>query len=199
MRLKEKLAQLDIILGSGSPRRKQLLQEMGINFRVHTTDTDETFDENLNPEEIVKYLAKKKAESFIQQDFNENTLIITADTIVDLKGEIIPKPNDLEEAKSFIRKLSGNKHTVLTGVCLKTLKDNHIFCSKTDVYFKNLSDSEIEDYVNNMQPLDKAGAYGVQEWIGYIGIERIDGSFYNVVGLPTAKLWQELKVFLKAE
>lgn len=199
MKLKEKLAQLDIILGSGSPRRKQLLQEMGVNFRVHTTDADESYEQDLNSEQIVKYLAQKKSETFSLSEFKDNTLLITADTIVDLNGEVIPKPRDLQEAQAFIKKLSGKKHSVLTGVCLKTKLDNYVFSSKTDVYFRNLTDSEIEDYVNEMQPLDKAGAYGVQEWIGYIGIEKIEGSFYNVVGLPTAKLWKELKIFLDAD
>lgn len=196
---KEKLNKIEFILGSESPRRKQLLTEMGLSFKVISSNTDETHCSNLNSKEIVEHLAVKKANSFDKKLMNENTILITADTLVDLDGQIISKPKDLAQAIEFLSKLSGKMHTVLTGVCLTSKHKQVCFTDKTQVYFSQLTEEEVTDYVNKMQPLDKAGAYAVQEWIGYIGIERIEGSFHNVVGLPTAKLWQELKCFVDSE
>ncbi len=187
------------ILASQSPRRQFLLRETGLEFDVIVKPTEESFPSNLKAEEIALYVSKQKILEF---DFNElpaNALVITADTIVWLDNESIGKPNDLVEAKQMLRKLSGKKHVVSTGVCFKTSKKFHIFYVNTDVYFRELEDYEIEYYVSNYKPLDKAGAYGVQEWIGYVGVEKIEGSYYNVMGLPVQRVYVELKEFLKSQ
>jgi septum formation protein len=196
MTLPEKLKDYRIILASASPRRHSLLKGLGFDYEVVVRETKETYPANLIKEEIPVYLASLKADAFDPDEFGPNTLIITADTIVWLNDHIIGKPEDSEHAINLLKQLSGNTHEVFTGVCLKTNKRTHCFYSCSKVTFRHLSDDEIIWYVDKYQPFDKAGAYGAQEWIGFIGIEHIEGSFYNVMGLPTQKLYVELDKLL---
>jgi septum formation protein len=170
------LKNFDIILASKSPRRQYLLKELGIDFEIRTKDTDENFPDTLIAQEIPLYLCEKKANAF-EQELKDNDLLITADTVVWIKKQVLNKPQNYEDAVRMLRLLSGNKHQVFTGVCLKSTKKIKSFFAVTDVYFKNLSTLEIEHYIKNYNPYDKAGAYGAQEFIGYIAIEKIEGSF----------------------
>jgi septum formation protein len=197
MMLSELLTSYRVILASASPRRHFLLSEMGIQFEIVVTDVSEEFDEQMPPPEVAMFLSKKKADFFLQKKISNNDIIITVDTLVSLNGEIISKPETLSEAVLFLNKLSGNMHYVYSGVTLMTKEKSHTFLSETKVYFRTLSNIEIEYYVSLFKPLDKAGGYGIQEWIGYVGIERIEGSFFNVMGLPTTALYKELSAFLK--
>lgn len=183
-----------IILGSQSPRRRNLLKELGLKFEVRAKDTDEDFDPEMPSEGVAPYLAAIKANAFIDE-LQEGDLLITADTTVILKGKIINKPQDRLDSIAMLGELSNKMHSVVTGVCLKTIHKTKVFSCKTDVYFKELERAEIEYYVDKFEPYDKAGSYGIQEWLGYIGIEKIDGCFFNVMGLPLQKLYQELKAF----
>lgn len=183
--------QHNIILGSGSPRRKELLASLGFTFTVKTKPTDESYPNSLAPQGVPIYLAKKKAVALVADLANGETLI-TADTIVVLEGKILGKPSSLEEAKYMLQQLSGKKHEVISGVYIKSATNEEEITVSTDVYFKQLSQEEIDYYVHTYSPLDKAGAYGIQEWIGQIGVEKIHGSYYNVVGLPTEELWKTL-------
>ncbi|UIR55181.1 Maf family nucleotide pyrophosphatase [Sphingobacterium sp. SRCM116780] len=186
------LAHKQIILGSQSPRRSQLLSELGIKFDVIVRETDEIVDASLKPIDVVRTIAEKKAEAFLS-DF-QNALIITADTIVvTSEQEILGKPKSTDEAFQVLKNLSGNKHEVITAVCLLNNQRLTTFAETTEVEFYTLSDDEINFYIEKCQPMDKAGSYGIQEWIGRIGIKRIIGEYTNVVGLPTARLYQELK------
>jgi septum formation protein len=197
--LYETLRKFDIVLGSGSPRRKYLLEEMGLSFRVMVNNSmEENWPEGLSKEEIPVYLAKLKG-GHIMGAIPEKTLLITADTIVWMKGSVINKPTDREDAINMLGALSGNMHEVLTGVCLRTAGREHSFCASSLVWFANLSDEEINYYVDRYQPFDKAGAYGIQDWIGYIGVEKIEGSYFNVMGLPLQRMYHELKGFLGEE
>lgn len=193
--LKEKLKKYDVILASGSPRRIQLLEEMGIQFRAIPSDAEETYPDGLTPVEIVEHLSSIKAEalSHIQ---NEKTLIIGADTLVTINNEILGKPADKYEAIEILQKLSGKPHQVLSGVTLLTLSKQHTFSVSTEVWFKELSIGEINYYIDTYKPFDKAGAYGIQEWIGHVAIEKIKGSYYNVMGLPTHRLYEALLSFV---
>jgi septum formation protein len=186
-----------IILASKSPRRKQLLEGLNLPFDVIVSEVDEVFPENMDIEDIPVYLAKLKAEPFInaQKDGEDPLLVITADTIVWIDGEVLGKPLDHDHAYEMLEKLSGRKHIVVTGVCLTSAEKQVTFTSVTEVHFKELSDDEIEYYLDQYHPYDKAGAYGVQEWIGYIAIDRIEGSYFNVMGLPVGRLYEELKRF----
>jgi len=185
-----------VILGSQSPRRQHLLKELGIKFITKVkAGIDESYPDNLNYEEIPVYLAKHKAQ-YYENMLDLRTILITADTIVWLNNRVINKPQDHDDAIKILKDLSGKKHEVLTGICLKNSVKEETFCSKTDVYFRNLSDIEIKHYVDKYRPYDKAGAYGIQEWIGYIGIQRIDGSYFNVMGLPVQELYQKLSHFI---
>ena len=186
-----------IILASQSPRRQFLLHETGLKFDVIVKPTEENYPKELKAEEIALYVSRQKAMEFNFNELPANSLIITADTIVWLDNESIGKPSDENEAKQMLRKLSGKKHVVSTGVCFRTREMFHSFYVNTDVFFRNLEDHEIEYYVHNYKPLDKAGAYGVQEWIGYVGVEKIEGSYYNVMGLPVQRVYVELKKFLE--
>ncbi len=189
----EHLKKYDIVLGSASPRRKELLESLdNIPFRIEVSNTDETIPCNIATKDAAKYLAKKKADAYT---IKHNTLLITADTIVIRKNKIYGKPKDRQEAKEMLLELSGKKHEVITGVCIKSKNKEKVFHSKTEVKFNSLSQSEIEYYINHYQPFDKAGAYGIQEWIGYIGIKKIKGSYYNVMGLPTNKIYKKLLKF----
>lgn len=187
------LSNYNIILGSQSPRRSQLLEGLGIKFSVKTLDIEEKFPDYLTGFEIAVYLAELKAGVF-EKEMKENDLVITADTIVWIDNSVLGKPVDYDDAFSIIKKLSGKKHEVITGVCIKTKIKTFSFYAITDVYFKLLTEDEIKYYLDNYKPYDKAGAYGVQEWIGYIAVERVDGCFYNVMGLPVQKLYEHLKL-----
>lgn len=184
----------NIILGSSSPRRNELLKSLGFDFIINPSHADENYPLNLKGHEIPVFLAEKKASSF-NGVLTETDLLITADTIVWCEGEIFNKPINFEEGKLMLQTLSGKMHKVFTAVCLKSANKQIIFYDATKVYFKKFTNEEIEYYLNKYKPYDKAGSYGVQEWIGYIGIEKIEGSFYNVMGLPVKKLHEELMKF----
>ncbi len=183
----------NIILASQSPRRQELLKELGLEFSILVKkNIDESYPKGLNSTEIALYLAEHKASYYIE-DLKQNDLLITADTIVCYNNKILNKPANYEEAKEMLKLLSGNKHQVITGVCLRTKQQSKTFAVSTDVYFNNISEQEIDFYINNYKPYDKAGAYGIQEWIGYIAVKKIEGSYFNVVGLPVQYLYEELK------
>ena len=185
----------NIILASNSPRRKELLKGLGIPFEVRLIQgIDESFPEELPPAEIPCYIAQKKANAY-HASIKANELIITADTIVVLDNRIIEKPADRSDAIRILHLLSGRTHEVITGVVMTTLAKQVVFAVHSMVDFAVLEDEEITHYVDTFQPYDKAGAYGIQEWIGYIGVQGIQGSFYNVMGLPIQRLYQELKKF----
>jgi len=183
-----------IILASQSQRRQHLLKELGLDFTIENKEIEEVYPPNLVREEIPLYLAKLKADAF-QNSLNPNQLLITADTIVWVNNGVLGKPADFNDAFAMLKTLSGNMHVVYTGVYLKTLQKEKGFWSGTEVFFRNLTDNEIQYYLEKYKPYDKAGAYGIQEWIGYVGIERINGSYFNVMGLPIQKLYDELKKF----
>jgi septum formation protein len=193
--LLEKLNNYKIILGSASTRRRQLLEEMGINFSTKITLEQEDFPKNLKGKEIAEFLARKKS-NFILKDLAGNYLLITADTIVIQNDKILDKPKDKEDAVKILQNLSGSKHKVISGVCIKSQSKEVTFSSVSEVSFNDLSEKEIIYYIDNFKPFDKAGSYGIQEWIGYIGIKKVNGSYNNVVGLPTAELYQKLKLFI---
>ena len=184
-----------IILASKSPRRKELLEKLGLEFEVKIIDgINEEYPGNLTHKQIAQFLAEHKA-GFYKEIIKENTVLITADTIVCTKNEILNKPKDFLEATEMLKKLSGKKHKVITGVCILSATKKKAFTCKTNVYFKKLSKKEIEYYIKNYMPYDKAGGYGIQEWIGYAGIKKIKGSFFNVVGLPVQRIYTELEKF----
>lgn len=183
-----------IILASKSPRRKELLSQLGLNFVVETIDTDESFPSTMPVSEVANYLAIKKADPF-KQRIGKNDLVITADTIVAIENEILGKPASPNEAVEMLQKLSGKTHVVYTGVCISGKHKSKSFTSATRVQFKVLTSSEIDYYITHYHPYDKAGAYGIQEWIGYIAVESIEGSYFNVMGLPVQHLYEELCVF----
>ena len=180
-----------IILASKSPRRQELLQLMGIDFKVVLRDVDETYPEGLIPTEIAVYIAEKKAKAFDEVIHDE--IVITADTIVCLDGKILGKPENEEHAFEILSDLSGKRHEVITAVCL--LKNHQLtsFYEISEVFFKTLSDEQIRHYISTYSPMDKAGAYGIQEWIGLVAVEKINGSYSNIVGLPTQRLYAELQ------
>lgn len=183
-----------LILASKSPRRQQLLKELGFNFELLTKDIDESFSENLKAHEIPLFLCRKKAEAF-KEELKDDTIVITADTIVWIDDQVLNKPENFDDAVRMLKILSGKMHEVYTGVCLKSKNKTKTFHAVTRVYFKSLTQEEIEYYINNFNPFDKAGAYGAQEWIGYIAIEKIEGSYFNVMGLPVRELYEELLKF----
>jgi len=184
------------ILASQSPRRQQLLKELIPEFEVIPVDVDEIFPPQLKGEEIAIYLSELKAKAFDKNLICNDCLVITADTIVWQNGKVLPKPVDFKDAERILKALSGNTHEVITGVSFRTKEKLKTFSAVTKVYFKSLSLEEIHYYIDHYKPYDKAGAYGIQEWIGYIGIEKIEGSYFNVVGLPVQKLYTELNAFL---
>lgn len=183
-----------LILGSGSPRRQELLKSLGFDFLIKPINADESFPATLSAEDIPLYLAEKKADAY-SEEIKENEILITADTIVWCEGKVLNKPTNFMEGKKMLETLSGKMHQVFTGVCLKGENKQTIFYDESKVYFKKLSNDEIEYYLTNYSPYDKAGGYGVQDWIGYIGIDKIEGSFYNVMGLPVKELYNELMKF----
>lgn len=186
------LDKYNVILASQSPRRRQLLQEIIPDFSSEVKDVEEIYPEGLSNEEIAIYLSELKSAAFTVDD-NSNDLIITADTIVCTENEVLGKPLDAEDSFKMLKKLNGNTHEVITGVSIKTTEHLISFADKTSVTFHNLTDEEIRYYINKCQPFDKAGSYGIQEWIGYVGIKKMDGEFYNVMGLPLHRLYKELK------
>jgi septum formation protein len=183
-----------IILASKSPRRQHLLKELGLHFEVRTKNTDESFPLHLKGAEIPEYLCKKKAEAF-RPELKPGELIITADTVVWIGNEVLNKPEDHADAVRMLKMLSGNMHQVFTGVCLMSSEKTKNFTAETKVYFKDLSDAEIEHYILHSKPFDKAGAYGAQDWIGLVGVKRIEGTYFNVMGLPMFELYAELMLF----
>jgi len=182
------------ILASKSPRRQELLHNLGLQFEVRIKETEENFPEDLNKEQIPVYLAQTKAAPFYEE-LNENDLLITADTIVWLEGKVLGKPENGTDAKQMLQSLSGREHQVISGVCLTSKNKQKSFYAVSNVQFKVLTDREIDFYVSQFSPFDKAGAYGIQEWIGAIGITHIEGSFYNVMGLPVQRLYEEIQKF----
>ena len=181
-----------LILASASPRRQQLMKDAGFTFEVRLKNVEEKYPQELHLENVPEYLSKVKASAF-REELKADEVLITADTVVCIHDRILGKPADRKEAISMLQELSGNRHLVVTGVSVTTRTEQLSFSSRTDVFFKHLSNEEIEFYVDTYKPFDIAGAYGIQEWIGYIGIERIEGSFYNVMGLPIQKLYETLR------
>ena len=189
--LKEKLSNYEIILASQSPRRIKFFNELDIKFRSIKLDFDESYPNNLSAEKITDFIANKKA-SYYSELLNKNTIVITSDTIVWLNGKAIGKPKNNKNAKEILLTLSGKTHKVITSFCIKTLESKKIINETTEVTFKHLTEKEIDFYISNNKVLDKAGAYGIQDWIGYIGIININGTYNNVMGLPTHLLYKEL-------
>lgn len=180
-----------LILGSASPRRQELLKSLGFEFTTKPINANEDFSPELKAQEIPIYLAEKKANAY-PEHLKENEILITSDTIVWCDGKVLNKPTDFAEGKIMLESLSGKMHEVFTAVCLKSKNKQITFYDRSKVYFKKLKTEEIEYYLHNYSPYDKAGGYGVQDWIGYIGIDKIEGSFYNVMGLPVKRLYEEL-------
>lgn len=185
----------NIILASASPRRKMLFEGLGIPFRIVVKEIEEVCPGEMTPEETALCLAKRKADEFNETEIGDDGIVITADTVVEINNKIIGKPESREEAISMLQLLSGEMHIVHTGVCIKSHEKEVLFSDTTKVWFAELNRSDIEEYVERFMPYDKAGAYGIQEWIGYVGVKRIEGSFFNVMGLPTHRLYEELKRF----
>jgi septum formation protein len=193
--LLEKLRNYTLVLASQSPRRMKLLEEAGIPFRLAIPDEiEEIYPDGLDKFQIPLYLSEKKSIAF--GDISDNEILITADTIVWLKNHVINKPTNAQDAFDMITSLSGNMHEVVTGVCLRKNFVTRTFYAHSEVYFSKLSSEEIIHYIDTYKPYDKAGGYGIQEWIGYIGIEKINGSYFNVMGLPVQKLYRELELFI---
>lgn len=189
--LKDKLKKYHIILASGSPRRQQFLKDLDLDFEIRLKEVEEVYPENLQAIEITNYLATLKAKAF-EGELKDDELLITSDTIVWLHNKALGKPKDYHDAYAILKSLSNTTHEVITSVCFKTLVKTETIAEVTQVTFKNLSNDAIKYYLDNYKPYDKAGAYGIQEWIGLIGISRIEGSYTNVVGLPTEKVYHYL-------
>lgn len=189
----ENLKKYNIILASNSPRRKELLSGLGIKYSIKVlSGIEEWYPDSLKKEDIPIYISREKAEAYLSS-MSENDLIITADTIVLVNGNVLGKPENEDKARCMLHQLSGKTHEVITGVSLTTKSFQHSFSSVSKVKFAKLTNEEIDYYVANYHPMDKAGAYGIQEWIGFVGVENIKGSFYNIMGLPIQKLYNELK------
>ncbi|MEN8776471.1 MAG: Maf-like protein [Polaribacter sp.] len=188
--LKEKLKNYNIILASKSPRRQQFFKDLNIDFTIKLKEVEELYPQKLKGIEITDYLANLKAKAY--KNLKDNDLLITSDTIVWLENKALGKPKNYREAFVMLKNLSGKKHEVITSISIKNKKFQKIINDITTVFFKKLSDEEINYYINNYKPIDKAGAYGIQEWIGFIAIDKIEGSYFNVVGLPVHKLYKEL-------
>ena len=189
----ENIQHYKIVLASNSPRRRELLSGLNLEYTVRVLpDIDESYPDTLKGEEIPMYISREKAGAY-RNSMAEDELIITADTVVCINEKVLGKPRTQEEAKEMLRELSGKTHQVITGVCLMTCGLQRTFSATTQVTFDVLTEDEIEFYVEKFRPLDKAGAYGVQEWIGFVGVSRLEGSYFNVMGLPVQRLYQELK------
>jgi septum formation protein len=187
---------VQLLLASQSPRRRELLTALGFAVRFINIHVDETLDRPLPADQIAETLALRKSQGYDNSNLNDDEVLVTADTVVVHQQQVLGKPQDIDDARRMLRMLSGDKHQVFTGVCLKSSRHQRSFTEKTDVWFKQLTESEIDHYTTHYACLDKAGSYGIQDWIGMIGIERIDGCYYNVMGLPTARLYKELQAFL---
>lgn len=187
------LSKYNIVLASNSPRRKELLSGLDIDYTIAVLpDVDESYPNDIKGVAIAQYVAEQKAKAYT---ITNNTMLITADTIVLLGDKVLGKPKDCDDAKRMLHELSGNTHIVASGVCITTREKTHSFVVTSEVRFTSLTSDEIDYYVDKYQPLDKAGAYGVQEWIGYIAVEHISGSYFNIMGLPIQRLYRELKKF----
>lgn len=192
----ENLKKYKVILASNSPRRKELLSGLGIDYEVRTLpDVDESYPESLQGADIPLYISKEKTDAY-RALLQPGELMITADTIVWLDGRVLGKPKDREDALQMLRDMSGRTHEVFTGVCITTTDWQRSFAAQTEVRFAQLTEEEITYYVDRYQPMDKAGSYGVQEWIGFIGVENISGSYFNIMGLPVQRLYRELKAIV---
>ena len=189
------LKKYHIILASKSPRRQELLRGMGVDFEILTKETPEDYPADLPLDEVPKYLSLQKSQAFSDEELPKDYLLITSDTVVICEGEILGKPKDREDAERMLQLLSGKTHHVVTGITVRSAKKTESFAVRSNVTFAQLDDDEIDYYIEQCKPFDKAGAYGIQEWIGYVGISGLEGSFYNVMGLPTRKLYQCLKSF----
>lgn len=191
--LSEKLKNYKLILASSSPRRQQFFKDLNLDFEIRLKEVEETYPEHLKASEVTDFLARLKASAFHLQ---KNEILVTSDTIVWLDEKVLGKPKNYEEAFVILQKLSGNTHQVITSVCLKSSKKTKVFNTTTKVTFSELTHEMIQFYLKNYKPFDKAGAYGIQEWIGLVGIEKIEGSYTNVVGLPTQEFYKELLCFI---
>ncbi|MFT4524391.1 MAG: septum formation protein [Granulosicoccus sp.] len=185
-----------LILASASPRRKWLLSELGLPFKTEPRNAEETYGPELKRHEIPEFLASKKADAFSEDEFDDGKIVLTSDTIVWINGYELNKPKDEVEAKLMLQSLSGAQHEVYTGICLRWKGNRIVDHDLTKVQFKELTEAEIDYYIATYSPMDKAGAYGIQEWIGYIGIEKIEGCYFNVMGLPLRKVYSGLKQIL---
>lgn len=191
----ENINKFRIILASRSPRRHDLLRELGLIFEVEVREWDESYPSHLKAEEIALFVAAAKAETF-RSGIHENEVIITADTIVWCNNKVLDKPSDIDDARRILKQISGNTHEVITGVCLLSKAKRLSFYSSTKVTFTEITEEEIEYYIGGFRPYDKAGAYGIQEWIGLAACSHIDGSYFNVMGLPVEQVYHELKKFI---
>lgn len=194
--LKNRLKSKNLILASGSPRRQELLKSLGVPFEIRIKEIDEVYPKHLKKSEISDYLAQLKSNAFVEE-LNPKDLLITSDTIVWYHNMALGKPKSKDDAFQMLQKLSGKTHEVITSVCLKSLQKEDIFNCITKVTFKELSTEEIQFYIDNYNPMDKAGAYGIQDWIGQIGITKIEGSYFNVMGFPIHKIYSQLLKFSK--
>ena len=196
MLLHDKLKGFRLILASQSPRRQQLLADAGLEYELAPRfECDEVFPNDMAADDVAGYLSRLKSEAY-PAELGERDILLTADTVVVVDNDILGKPASREEAVAMIQRMSGREHKVITGVTLRSCSTLKTFSVCSDVVFRALSDEEIAYYVDEYRPMDKAGAYGIQEWIGYVGIERINGSFYNVMGLPVQRVYTELQIFL---
>ena len=191
----ENLKKYNIVLASKSPRRQELMKGIGLEFSVITKDVDESYLSNMSVYDVAPFLSLKKAKAFNDEELPENYMVITADTVVIVDDMILGKPKDEADARGMLGRISGKKHSVITGVTIRTNDKLKTFSVVSKVSFETLDQEEIDYYVNNFRPYDKAGAYGIQEWIGYIGVNHVEGSYFNVMGLPTQKLYKMLKAF----
>ncbi len=192
--LNKKLKNYNIILASGSPRRQQFLKDLGLQHTVKSIDVEEIYPKYLHGNEITSFLAQLKADAY-EDTLQDNDILITADTVVRFNGRILGKPKDIDDAKAMLSKLSGQAHEVITSICIKTNKSTKIINDTTVVYFDKLKEEEIDFYLHNYAPFDKAGSYGIQEWLGYIAVKKIEGSFFNVMGFPVHKFYKEMMKF----
>lgn len=185
---------MNIILGSSSPRRKELLAALGFEFTTLNPDIDESFSDEILVENVAEYLAEKKAKA-LENQLQKDDLLICSDTVVLINNEILGKPTDAQNAFEILKQLSGNTHKVITGVALKSIDKTSVFSVETTVSFTDLSDEQIRNYIETFHPFDKAGSYGIQDWIGLIGVKKIEGSYTNVMGLPTCELYEAIFSF----
>ncbi len=194
--LKNRLKSKNLILASGSPRRQELLKSLGVPFEIRIKEIDEVYPKHLKKSEISDYLAQLKSNAFVEE-LNPKDLLITSDTIVWYHNMALGKPKSKDDAFQMLQKLSGKTHEVITSVCIKSLQKEDIFNCITKVTIKELSSEEIQFYIDNYNPMDKAGAYGIQDWIGQIGVTKIEGSYFNVMGFPINKIYSQLFKFSK--